>query len=609
LISSPYFQLGVTGKDHHSHPGELEFATSSGAVYGNLPVKDKWIMAGISRSEENTLFEIDGLWSGGPYIHEETTTMATGPQVGAKGILTWNHRLQDYDAQYTEKFEGYLGEILLFDGKMSDNRKWRTVAYLLSKWIGYVVYDGSDESHSVYAEGASGETLFTKYESEFVPAYGKDFKYVIIGGAWDDELTGGHEDDILIGNTGDDVLCGKGGKDIFVVDNGDLIVDFYEPDGDKINLVHLFKNAKGDIHHYLNIETDGTETYLLIDEDGDGSGFTDAKITIRHNVYRDLDMPRLWADGFLVTGGIRPHLTVAINQLSDTSIEVTREAATFEICFNESHVPKNLTVVLNETGTATVGEDFILETSIYNEDTETYERVEATDGIVPIQPGPDSLSQKVWVVPIADGKREADETISLIIGAKGEYYDVAHENQANIILKDGKDIVGIQSTRPMAYETGEISGSLSVYRKGSITESLVVQLGIQGTATNGRDYLYLPTEVSIPAGKNAVTIDISPIKDFDTELDEVVEIIVQPKESYVLDDSRSAIVNITDSSIKSGDINGDERITIKDLIIVLQVTTGKAQKTDFFIESEISGDGQIDIQDAVYTLRIISEMK
>ncbi|KPA10683.1 Type 1 secretion, target domain protein, partial [Candidatus Magnetomorum sp. HK-1] len=424
-----------------------------------------------------------------------------------------------------------------------------------------------------------------------------------------DELTGGHEDDILIGNTGEDVLYGKGGKDTFVVDNGDMIVDFYEPDGDRINLVHLFKNAKGDIHHYLHIETDGTDSFLLIDEDGDGSGFTDAKITIRHNVYRDLDIPRLWSDGFLVTGGIRPHLTVAINQLSDTSIEVTREAAMFEICFNESHVPKNLTVVLNEKGTATDKEDFVLETSIYNESTGTYERVEATDGIVPIQLGPDSLTQKVWVVPIADGKREADETISLIIGDKGEYYDIAHENQANITLKDGKDIVGIQSTRPMAYEAGEVNGSISVYRKGSITESLVVQLGIQGTATNGRDYLYLPTEVSIPAGKNAVTIDISPIKDFDTEQDEVVEIIVQPKESYVLDDSRSAIVNITDSSIKSGDINGDGEITIKDLIIVLQVTTGKAQKTDFFIESEISGDGQIDIQDAIYTLRIISEMK
>lgn len=378
---------------------------------------------------------------------------------------------------------------------------------------------------------------------------------------------------------------------------------------DRINLVHLFTNAKGDIHHYLHIETDGTDTYLLIDKDGDGSGFTDAKITIRHNVYRDLDIPRLWADGFLITGGIRPHLTVAINQLSDTSIEVTREAATFEICFNESHVPKNLTVVLNEQGTATAKEDFVLETSIYNESTGTYERVEAIDGIVPIQLGPDSLRQKVWVVPIADGKREADETISLIIGDKRDYYDITHENQANIILKDGKDIVGIQSTRPMAYEADDVSGRISVYRKGSITESLVVQLDIQGTASNGRDYLYLPTEVSIPAGKNAITIDIDPIKDFDTEQDEVVEIILQPKESYVLDNSRSAIVKITDSQIQRGDINGDGEITIKDLIIVLQVATGKAQEADFFIEAEISGDGQIDIQDAVYTLRIISEMK
>jgi len=57
--------------------------------------------------------------------------------------------------------------------------------------------------------------------------------------------------------------------------------------------------------------------------------------TIRHNVYRDIDIPRLWSDGFLVTGGIRPHLTVAINQLSDTSTEVTREAATFEIYKNQ----------------------------------------------------------------------------------------------------------------------------------------------------------------------------------------------------------------------------------------------------------------------------------
>ena len=137
----------------------------------------------------------------------------------------------------------------------------------------------------------------------------------------------------------------------------------------------------------------------------------------------------------------------------------------------------------------------------------------------------------------------------------------------------------------------------------------MVQLGIQGTATNGRDYSYLPTEVSIPSGKNAVIIDISPIKDFDTEQDEVVEIIVQPKESYVLDDSRSAIVSITDSQIQSGGINGDGEITIEDLIIVLQVATGKPQVAKFFIKAEITGDGQIDIQDALYILRIISEMK
>ncbi|KPA12655.1 Type 1 secretion, target domain protein [Candidatus Magnetomorum sp. HK-1] len=609
LISSPYFQLGLTGSDHHSHPGELELSTPNGSVYGNLPVKDKWVIAGVARSSKKAIMEIEGVWTGGPYIHDEITNMATGPQIGAKGIWKWNVQKQDYEAKYTDGFEGNIGEMLFFVDELSFTRKWRTVAYLLSKWFGHVVYDGSNESQSIIVKGASASySEFQYYNSDFVVKYGHDYRYIIIGGSWKDELIGGHEDDILIGNSAEDIFYGKGGKDLFVVGDGDIIADFYEPDKDRINLVHLFKRSNtGDIFQYIHFETDGTDTHLFIDENGDGSGFTDAKITIRHNVYRDLDIPRLWAEGYLITGGIRPHLTVAIHEVTNTSTEVTKESATFEIRFSESHVPKNLTVVLHEQGDATVGEDFVLETDIYNTNTGKYDRVVAIEGVVPIQLKPGSTTQTVWVVPIVDGKKETDETLLLSIGDKGEYFDIAENNNITVTIKDGKDIVGIKAISQLAYESCEICGKISIFRAGSISEPLVVQLDILGTAINGEDYTYLPSEVMIPAGKNEIIIDVSPIQDSDAERDEFVEIIIKSKERYLLRDSISALVTITDKPILKGDINVDGQIGIDDLIICFQVLTGLPFKPGNCTKSDITGDRKLGIQDAVNMMIMLSD--
>lgn len=57
----------------------------------------------------------------------------------------------------------------------------------------------------------------------------------IFGGQGDDRLIGGDGNDRLVGNLGSDTLSGGAGADLFVVDDGDLVLDFNPDEGDRLS--------------------------------------------------------------------------------------------------------------------------------------------------------------------------------------------------------------------------------------------------------------------------------------------------------------------------------------------------------------------------------------
>src|SRR5437016_12309007 len=74
-------------------------------------------------------------------------------------------------------------------------------------------------------------------------------------------------------------------------------------------------------------------------------------------------------------------------------------------------------------------------------------------------------------------------------------------------------VVSITSTNTTAAEPGTDTASFTIARTGDTTAPLTVLLRISGTASNGVDYVSLPTSVTLPAGVPSTNIVVRPLND------------------------------------------------------------------------------------------------
>jgi murein DD-endopeptidase MepM/ murein hydrolase activator NlpD len=107
--------------------------------------------------------------------------------------------------------------------------------------------------------------------------------------------------------------------------------------------------------------------------------------------------------------------------------------------------------------------------------------------------------------------------------------------------------VQIQATDPTAAEPGIDTGTFTVTRSGSTTDPLTVNYDIEGTATNGTDYLSLPGSVTIPAGSSAATIGVTPLDDTQVEGSESVSLFLASGQGYSIGTQNAATVTILDN--------------------------------------------------------------
>ncbi len=107
-------------------------------------------------------------------------------------------------------------------------------------------------------------------------------------------------------------------------------------------------------------------------------------------------------------------------------------------------------------------------------------------------------------------------------------------------------MVDLEASSPDAYELGPAPGQFTITRDGDTTVDLPIYLTISGTASNGVDYAALTNLATIPAGTNAISIDVMPFLDDFTEGDESVILTLVTNVAYSVNNG-TATVTIHDS--------------------------------------------------------------
>lgn len=85
-------------------------------------------------------------------------------------------------------------------------------------------------------------------------------------------------------------------------------------------------------------------------------------------------------------------------------------------------------------------------------------------------------------------------------------------------------VVRINSSSPVATESGISNAMVTISRTGPVAAPLLVEYRIRGSAVNGRDVFRVPGRASIPAGATSMTFPVQAIDDGEEEPGETVEL-------------------------------------------------------------------------------------
>lgn len=106
--------------------------------------------------------------------------------------------------------------------------------------------------------------------------------------------------------------------------------------------------------------------------------------------------------------------------------------------------------------------------------------------------------------------------------------------------------ITIAASQPNASENGPTAGEITLTRSGPSASALTVNLLLTGSAANGVDYEFVPSQITFAPGQRTVTIPITPYVDGLTELSEVALVSIQAGSGYTVGTSSTAQVTIAD---------------------------------------------------------------
>lgn len=366
-------------------------------------------------------------------------------------------------------------------------------SYLLSRDLGFAVADVSRAAQDLTLRVPSSGYTSNDYLAQYVPAFGRDRRHVILGGSGNDHLTGGMESDVLIGGRGDDHLRGNGGRDLFLLltrqDGNDTIEDFTVLDGDVIDISRVLGGSSPWATNYVRVTNDGTNTFLGLNFFGSGTQFTDMVITLLGIQLAPGDLRSLVEGGQLVLGnkGFTPRVGIV------ASIAAASEngPAPGEFTLTRSSSSAGpLTVNVQVSGSAANGVDYAFLSS-------------------PVTFPAGARSVALAVQPYVDAITELNEVVQLTVLA-GADYEVATNATAQVAIEDLAPQITIEALEPMAIKADGTPAVLLISRAGVLDRSVLVRLNISGTATRGTDYDGVPTFVNFVPNQTTALITVTP---------------------------------------------------------------------------------------------------
>lgn len=299
-------------------------------------------------------------------------------------------------------------------------------------------------------------------------------------------LLGSGENDVLCAGGGTNTLRGGTGADRFVftqTGTTDSVPDFSAAESDVLDLSALLTPTAGrPLSAYVSLQN-GT---LSIDANGDGSGYTDASISLPATAL-PAALDDAWDAGLIDGGDIVPRTSLFLTGTSATEENLTPGQLTIR---RRGSATNPLTLALSITGTATAGVDYT-----------------ALPGSVTFAAGQKLI--QLPITPQADDVREPTETIQISLTA-APGYDLA-TSSISFTLTDLPSRVWLEVVERTAFKDSLTSAQLLLRRSGPLAAPLTALILTSGRATPGLDYRRPGSSYTFAAGQDVVSLEITPL--------------------------------------------------------------------------------------------------
>lgn len=252
-----------------------------------------------------------------------------------------------------------------------------------------------------------------------------------------------------------------------------------------------------------------------------------------------LTLPNI-AAGYRISGANEASITIVDDESTLPVVSLTSnetiasepsDAATLTLTRTGSTAAE-LIVSLSYTGTATHGTDYTAAVS------------------VSIPAG--QASTTFMISPSNDAAAEGTETIIVSLATNAAYQRANGVSALTFDLNDDDiNTVSIAATDATASEAGD-PGEFTITRSGSdLSQSLIVDYSVNGSAIHGKDFARLEGRAFIPAGETTATLRISPFNDTIGEGSQTVTLTLRSDGRYLVGSTQSASVTITDDDVSS----------------------------------------------------------
>jgi hypothetical protein len=418
-----------------------------------------------------------------------------------------------------EAFHGQLHELLVYAGALPEQQLRDASDYLESKWSGAVIWDFSTEMTD-HQLGSTGDTR----------------RRIIRGGFGADQLAGGPLDDTISSGAGDDVLTGGGGADRFVfggVDTGkDRITDF-DQTTDIIDLSALFWGMTGDARSHVSLRLDANystpvptlDSVLVVAVPGE----TTMEIVLQNTVVSATQLIRLIVEGRIRMGGLSIPTTL---QLVDTSSAVPRSESldqSFAITVTRSGagLPAALEVPVGFFAEA-LGGDFVVDGPV---------PAEGRRAVIRLARG--ETSKTLTVRPLPDLVTEGTEPWQVSVLPHFRY--TAGSTQVTQVVSDNP-MLRTEILEANAVASSGQAARVRIHRDGDLSQGLVVDLELAGTAKEGIHLQQVPDSITIPAGVDSVDLTVSALSSGLSSGPKVALLRLAARDRYLLGSPHEAVL-------------------------------------------------------------------